>query len=967
MVTDLMRSVLMPGGCVLLSRDLLEAVELARVEASGELEDQLTLAANSLPRIVGIVQPIVIDLIAQGRLPREFTATDVSPSAGLAALAVLDVLSVYHRVVDLLGLDHSFRPRATVRVSPPSPVYALAFRAIADRLDVEETNVEAAHIDLSGVPAGGVDLMLGVGLLFRTDGPKEDVPRVGLCMEALADHGVLVLAERGTPERARRVHSIQRAVATDGGRVLGPCAAIRGLPAFSACETCAVARRVHVATPGVSDPPEEFDVAYTMLQRPSAGPADEPVPGDSPRRVQLFAMKHEAKGKRTITACDQERGPSMLSVAVPAGVAMREPQFGEVVELEGESSNIAAALETVTLTARTRVRSLSDPEPIRQAIFDQLAQADEHKWTLAYFARRLFGFAELHPSQAEIIARVLRGEDTLGVLATGAGKSLTFQLSAFLLPGVTVVVSPLRALMADQVANLNAFGLHAAEYVDSRLSPKERLEVNQRLLAGRIKLLYVSPERLQQYGFRRLLSRVNATHGLSLLVIDEAHCLSQWGHDFRPPYLSLDERRRELGGPPVLALTATASKRVRDDIMEHLAIDPNGLVQGRVDRPEISYEVRASSSEGDGYKAAVVAADVAQAKGGIDLGPGCGLIFTPYASDDRELGVDSVAEIIADALGEPVFQYHAKLPEPDKAKTHRDFKRAEYAVLVGTNAFGMGIDKPNIRWVAHTAMPASIEAYYQEAGRAGRDHKHSHAVLIHVPRREGCDVRRSTDVPAVSTLEKPYACGARKTCPVDGLGKCDYGRDLFFVESGYPTAQEMAVLSQWLVEGGSERTVFLSYFGLADKSVSESAPFVSGMDSLNWYKGKTSGVIRAVQDRVTAALDALRRLGFVSDYSPWVPATLTLKQQFTFADLASRTNDLELTALLERVRDHMGESFGQHILPGTIALAEAAAGIGLGHEEAAALFEGLSALHLVRLARPFGPRPSAFLSGSPRG
>ncbi len=259
-----------------------------------------------------------------------------------------------------------------------------------------------------------------------------------------------MLTERGKPERARRVHGIQRAVSQDGGRVLGPCASIRGLPAFFACDNCAVARNVKIATQGSSAVPVEQDVAYTLLQRPTGG-QDTPVESSSARRVQLFSMKYEADGHRAITACDQERGPDMLTVAVPAGVVLPEPEFGDVVELEGEASETVAALETLTLAARTRVQSESAVDPLRERIFDQLSSADQGKWTMAYFARRLFGFSELQPGQAEILHRVLRGEDTLGVLATGAGKSLTFQLAAFLLPGVTVVVSPLQSLMADQV------------------------------------------------------------------------------------------------------------------------------------------------------------------------------------------------------------------------------------------------------------------------------------------------------------------------------------------------------------------------------------------------------------------------------------------------------------------------------------------------------------------------------------
>ncbi|MEC4890613.1 MAG: ATP-dependent DNA helicase RecQ [Nitrospira sp.] len=313
-----------------------------------------------------------------------------------------------------------------------------------------------------------------------------------------------------------------------------------------------------------------------------------------------------------------------------------------------------------------------------------------------------FSFAEFRPGQLEVIQAVLARRDALAVMPTGQGKSLCYQLPATLLPGLTLVVSPLIALMQDQVESLKQRQIAAAAF-HSGLSEPERDKVMQALHLQRLKLLYVAPERMQHEGFLRILRSCL----ISLLVVDEAHCISQWGHDFRPDYMKIGRLRRELNQPPCLALTATATTRVQADVCERLALrDPLKLVTG-FRRTNLALSVRPCQSMPD--KLGALQRLVRACETGTIL---------VYCATRRTV------EEVASWLGQSqpsVGYYHAGLSDDERRLVHDDFRRGVLRILVATNAFGMGIDKPDVRLVVHFDIPGSVEAYYQEAGRAGRD------------------------------------------------------------------------------------------------------------------------------------------------------------------------------------------------------------------------------------------------------
>ncbi|NJK41368.1 MAG: DNA helicase RecQ [Acaryochloridaceae cyanobacterium SU_2_1] len=345
--------------------------------------------------------------------------------------------------------------------------------------------------------------------------------------------------------------------------------------------------------------------------------------------------------------------------------------------------------------------------PILASQFDSLEAALKH----------FFGYETFRAGQGAVIEAALRQQDLLVVMPTGGGKSLCFQLPALLHPGLTIVVSPLIALMQDQVMGLEVNDI-AATFLNSSLDAATTQQRQRDLLAGRIKLLYVAPERLLQTSFLSFLDQVQTQVGLSAFAIDEAHCVSEWGHDFRPEYRRLAELRRRYAQVPMYALTATATERVRQDIIQQLCLQQPYVHVASFNRPNLYYEVRAKSRQAyaDLYR------DVRQRS------PGSGIIYCLSRREVNELS----ARLQADGIS--ALPYHAGLSDHARTLNQTRFIRDDVQVIVATIAFGLGINKPDVRFVIHYNLPRNIEGYYQEAGRAGRDGQSSDCLLYFSPK-----------------------------------------------------------------------------------------------------------------------------------------------------------------------------------------------------------------------------------------
>ena len=324
--------------------------------------------------------------------------------------------------------------------------------------------------------------------------------------------------------------------------------------------------------------------------------------------------------------------------------------------------------------------------------------------------RRTFGHADFRGLQAEVIAEVLAGRSALAVLPTGGGKSVCYQIPALMRPGLGLVVSPLIALMADQVAGLQQSGVAAAR-LDSNVEPSERAETWRRIEAGELSLLYVSPEGLMQPWMLERLSRTP----LSLIAIDEAHCVSQWGHDFRPEYRMLGRLAELFPEVPRLAVTATADTRTREDIRAELRLQESREFVASFARPELI--LSAERKRGAAQKRVVELVTARPGRSGV-----------VYAGS-RD-GTEKLAEALRQA-GVPALAYHAGLERRLRSERLEQFLEADAAVMVATIAFGMGVDKPDVRFVIHADPPASIEAYWQEIGRAGRDGEPAEGITLY--------------------------------------------------------------------------------------------------------------------------------------------------------------------------------------------------------------------------------------------
>jgi len=362
---------------------------------------------------------------------------------------------------------------------------------------------------------------------------------------------------------------------------------------------------------------------------------------------------------------------------------------------------------------------------------------------------RYWGYSRFRPLQDEIIQSVFEGRDTLGLMPTGGGKSITFQVPAMAKDGTCIVITPLIALMKDQVENLRRREINAIA-IHSGMGSKEIDIALDNCVYGQVKFLYLSPERLETDIFKARIGKMN----INLIAIDESHCVSQWGYDFRPSYLKIARLRDLLPGVPYLALTATATPKVVEDIMERLEFRERNVFRKSFERKNLIYDVEFCEDK------------VQRIIRIVKENPGTGVIYARNRKKTRELA------LILQAQGIKADYYHAGLSHEDRSRKQEEWQKDKTQVIISTNAFGMGIDKPDVRFVIHIDLPDSLEAYYQEAGRAGRDEKQARAILLYNESdRRSVDQRILISFPELSVIRDVYnALGNYFQIPV-GSGK----------------------------------------------------------------------------------------------------------------------------------------------------------------------------------------------------
>ncbi|MFH0756543.1 MAG: ATP-dependent DNA helicase RecQ [Bacteroidota bacterium] len=347
---------------------------------------------------------------------------------------------------------------------------------------------------------------------------------------------------------------------------------------------------------------------------------------------------------------------------------------------------------------------------------------------------RFWGFSQFRPLQEEIIRSVLRGEDTLALMPTGGGKSITFQVASMAREGICIVVTPLIALMKDQVDQLVSKGIKAVA-IHSGMTRNEMSVTLDNCIYGDFKFLYVSPERLRTGLFLARVKEMN----VNLLAVDEAHCISQWGYDFRPSYLEISFLREILEGVPVLALTATATPEVCNDIQEQLGFGKKNLLSKSFDRENLAYVVRRTENK---------TLELVKIIKNLE---GCGIVYARNRKKCRE-----ISQLLKEE-GIHAGYYHAGLKQEERNSRQQEWIENHFRVMVATNAFGMGIDKPDVRFVIHMDLPDTPEAYFQEAGRAGRDGKKSWSVLLFSPADERVAMDRiEVNFPGIPKIRQVY-------------------------------------------------------------------------------------------------------------------------------------------------------------------------------------------------------------------
>jgi superfamily II DNA helicase RecQ len=965
-------------------------------------------AAYYLPNNLYKIQLMFLELFRLGKISfseRKIRVLDLGAAVGTTAWAIHDLFEILYHVLELYGMEPDKLPQIEVDSIEQSPGNIDFFNLINESLSGPSSKVkvntpiqgDVLNGALEEIKISQYDVIVASNIINEFPSYADRLKFAQGITEEMKSTASFILLETAYMKDSIDLKQIQEALTGEKDiHVLSPCGKIG--PSTDRCKACYSFRRESLKIPNTmklfhehidtDDENEKLKWSYSIFVKKEVDKFErisENLLGDidDDQVDEIVSVDVEIVSGRLydkrypdfyfIKICDQSEDKEKVILQIPKYFELPKHHFGDVFTIQNarvqniewsKPSSVKYAL--VIDSVFTEVINHSELSEKRSLVrFEHIKEEN-----IKYFLKRFFGFEKFNDGQFRILEKVLSNQNVLGILATGGGKSITFQLPALLKPGVSIIVSPLKSLMNDQVYGLKKrFGFDFVDCIHSGLDIAQKRHVMDRFRKGHLKILYVAPERLQQKTFQKELTNlINKGININYFPVDEAHCISEWGHDFRPAYAKLKERQMGLPHvngdfPSIIALTATASSTVQDDVLNQLGMDSDSdLVHKIIDRRELSLEVikLAYNSGSNSYKIkyrdpenAAAFIDKEYGSGDMkhqilvsvlkeilplryddfDLEKDAGLIFTIYADpkpakDEQEFISDQSRERegarwVSEYLNKNGIKCHPwfstpgyrpgltaeegrekqKLWEKVKEKTQDDFIADKINLLATTKGFGMGIDKPNIRYIVHYGFPGSLEEYFQQIGRAGRDREHSHCILLWDAPMARCsdhlgNIKSERKFPECFELSEDTDKVEYTECPYGRINKCDYAKQVFFIEGGYPSVQELeaalAYLRMKADEGGTLPWVYLKM-----KYIKEAVAH-----SLN-YQGRDEALLNE-----NLIVETLFTLKYLTDFSQTY-LNIDVRRTATLQQIIDSTNS-------EIITEHVG--LLEQIYPGILTM-----------------------------------------------
>lgn len=743
------------------------------------------------------VQLTLIQLLRRADWPKLLRILDIGSGVGTTAIAVMDLIVLLDYLCSLHGVRRFF-----------DSIVIDSVEGSEDNIDCFMENIsyyehrltdyaETAHItvnnpimtdirDLNDIE--GYDIVIASNVLNEIQ-YKDRFRLVKKICDSLPESGHIIVIEPASEYAATALNKLKFEVVQSTGMIsIGPCGTCNACSDCWIFQTCKVSNGELIGyidalystryqskfTSG--DDEERMKWAYFILSKDVEVSINHQVDVDEAISIAIVGNRRN----NSYRICDGHGKRGFISSDV---VELGYYKFGDHISLVDAEIDFDKEykIKVTEKTIAKRSFQYSTKERFR------LSNIDEK--SLTYLIKRMWGFSSFREGQYELVKGALEGKDILGILPTGAGKSICYQLPALLGTGISIVVSPLKSLIKDQITNLKRAGFEFVDYIDSSKNVAEKEATLRRFQSGSLKMLYLSPERLQIRDFQLELGRLLKNFTVDYFVIDEAHCASEWGHDFRPSYLKLADVVDSVGFSNIVAVTATASPKVKADILDIFRIQESNVISSHsLDRPELSLEVinLPIKLTKDKILVEAILKEIPETLKHSNITSlnkkGAGIIFTIYAdpkgSSTRAFGTTYIKELIRDANIDAEL-YHSSLNDKDREAIQDRFKNSDFPVLVSTKGFGMGIDKENIRYIVHMCYSNSLEAYYQEAGRAGRDREHAHSLIIARSRTPEC-VRYHSNIDSYEPR-----CVNQWICPYTKGIRCDYGMQARFISDAY--------------------------------------------------------------------------------------------------------------------------------------------------------------------------------------